>query len=101
MRRVVERALEHGSRVLILPITRIPSTAEQRTPFTNQEVARYNDLLSGFAGDRVEYLSERDLFGRQTPEEFCAGPDTVHLNAPAHDTIAAAVCDWIGRAHPA
>ena len=97
----VTSVLRHASRLgcltLILPVTRIPRTAEERTPFTNREVARYNDILRTYRGDSVHVISEIELFGMQSPEGYCAGPDTVHLNAAAHERIAQVIADQISN----
>jgi hypothetical protein len=93
--RVLNAARRTGCAALVLPITRIPAAAEERTPFTNREVARYNGVLSSMAGGDVYCVTEAELFGDVTPESFCAGPQTVHLAASAHDTLARYIATWL------
>lgn len=97
VRRVVERALEHGSRVLILPITRLTATAEIRTPFANQEIARYNRVLRACNGEHVRFVAEDELFDGQQPDDYCADPTTVHLCGAAHVAMSRFIHDWVLR----
>lgn len=97
VRRVLARALQCGGRVLILPITRLTSTAEMRTPFANQEIARYNEALRACAGTQVRFVAEGELFPGQPPDDYSASPATVHLSGAAHAAIARFVHDWIVR----
>jgi acyl-CoA thioesterase I len=98
VQRVISAARRRGSVTLILPITRIPAAAEVRTPFTNREVARYNAVLASLADDSVRWVSEAELFDQAVPEDFCAGPQTVHLAASAHETLARFIAEWLDAA---
>lgn len=97
VRRVVAGALEHGSQVLILPITRLTRTAEIRTPFANREIARYNGALRACAGEGVRFVTEDELFDGRPPDDYCADPTTVHLSGTAHAAIAKVIHTWALR----
>lgn len=96
--RLVSGARAMGVAVLLLPITRVTAVAEARTPYTNQEVARYNDILDRFASDNsdnVTWIPEARLLPGLTPAEYCVTPDSVHLNDTAHQQVAAQVSGWL------
>jgi lysophospholipase L1-like esterase len=93
--RIVAAARGLGASVLLLPITRVTSTAEQRTPYTNREVARYNGVLRAAAQGPVTWVDEATLLRGLTPIEFCATPDTVHLSGRAHQRIADFIVQWL------
>jgi len=93
---VIAAARGCGAAVLVLPIMRVPASAEVRTPFLNREIARYNARLATLSGSAVRFMSESEIFPSTPPEKFCAGPETVHLDAAAHRRIAQVVVDWVG-----
>ena len=93
--RIVTAARGAGAAVLLLPITRVTSAAERRTPYTNREIERYNGALHAMAQGRVTWVDEATLLGGLTPLEFCATPDTVHLSAGAHRRVADFIVSWL------
>lgn len=98
VRRIVMQAAAGGTRVLVLPITRVTAEAERRTPFTNREVARYNDALAPLASTLVHVASNEAIFGEAGPDTLCHTPETVHLSAAAHDAISDYILRWLGPA---
>lgn len=97
VRRILASAREIGCAVLILPITKVSATAEIRQPFFNREIERYNNVLRSFNGTDVRYVEQVELFGDLTPDHYCIVPESVHLDAMAHERIAAYVGRWL---HP-
>lgn len=95
VQRVVDRAAAAGTRVLILPITTVAAEAEGRTPFTNREARRYNDALRAFASATVRVPSQVEVFGSDDALPIVASPDTVHLSAAAHRTLASFIAGWL------
>jgi len=93
--RIVAAGRGLGASVLLLPITRVTSVAEQRTPYTNREVERYNGALCSAAQGPVTWVDEATLFPGLTPMEFCATPDTVHLSGRAHQRVADFIVQWL------
>ena len=81
--------------MLLLPITRVTGTAEERTPFTNREVERFNGALHAMARGKVAWVDEATLLRGLTPMEFCATPDTVHLSRAAHQRVADFIVRWL------
>src|SRR5439155_513332 len=82
--RLVSGARAVDAAVLLLPITRVTVVAEARTPYTNQEVARYNAILDRFASDiRPAWRSEYMMADINHPIDllpaFDWGPDVVFL----------------------
>ena len=93
--RVVSAAVSNGIPVLILPITNVTAIAEVRTPYTNREIRRYNEGLSGLAAPMVRVVTQEELFGPATADQLCVTPDSVHLGASAHARIAAFIAGWL------
>ena len=81
--------------VLMLPITTVTAVAEQRTPFTNREVASYNAALATLAGGTAVFASQQELFAGAPADDLCAAPETVHLSGSAHQRIAEFVTAWV------
>ncbi len=95
VQRVLTAARSAGARVLVLPITTVTATAEQRTPFTNREVARYNAALLALASSAVHVATQREIFGSDEATPIVASPETVHLSPSAHAVIADYVAAWL------
>jgi lysophospholipase L1-like esterase len=99
--RIIAKARSLGSSVLLLPITHVSRAAEARQPFFNREIDRYNDTLRSCKENGVSYLDEQLVVGDLRPEQFCITPESVHLNAWAHEKLAACIADWLERqVHP-
>jgi hypothetical protein len=92
---VLGAARSVNARVLLLPITRVTAIAEARTPFTNREVARYNEILGTLAAGGAAWMTEDQLLGGMTPADYCVTPESVHLSDAAHERVAAAVAGWL------
>lgn len=97
VRRIAAAASQAGARVVLLPITGVTAAGEARTPFTNREVARYNDALRAAASPGVAFIDADTLLDRMTPADYCMTPDTVHLSAAAHERIAEYVAAFLTR----
>jgi hypothetical protein len=93
--RIVEAARPFGVRMLILPITAVTPAAEARTPFTNREVARYNDALRAVAGQTGTWVDTATLLPTLTPIDYCHEPETVHWSAAAHARVAEFIVAWL------
>jgi lysophospholipase L1-like esterase len=93
--RVVSSAVSKGIPVLILPITSVTPVAELRTPYTNREIRRFNEGLTGLVAPLVRVVSQAELFGSATAEQLCVTPDSVHLGADAHARIAEFIAAWL------
>ena len=93
--RILAAARRVDCRVLILPITTVTAVAERRTPFTNREVARYNEALRISAGNTAAFASQHELFADAPADDLCATPETVHLSGAAHQRIAEFVAAWV------
>ena len=92
--RILHEADACGCETLVLPITRVAAVAEGRTPYTNREVARYNDILQTLSG-AARFVTESALLGDTPAGGFCVNPEDVHLDEPAHRAIAAYVTSWL------
>jgi len=91
--RIARAVRSGGARLIVLPITEITAAAEQRTPFTNREVARYNGALRALAGDGVAWIDRETLWPGLAPADYCYAPETVHWSAAAHRRVA----EYLGR----
>lgn len=95
VQRVVSAAQSAGARVLILPITTVTPIAEQRTPFTNREVSRYNEALQRLGSPAIHVPTQREIFRSDDAASIVANPETVHLAEAAHGVIANYVAAWL------
>jgi lysophospholipase L1-like esterase len=96
--RIARAARDAGAAVLLLPITEVTDAAEARTPFTNREIARYNDALRGVAGEGVAWVDASVLLPGLTPSQYSHTPETVHWSAAAHQRVAEYVGEWVRSA---
>jgi lysophospholipase L1-like esterase len=91
---VVGRARAAGTLVVVLPITRVPATAEIRQPFLNREADRYNDALQVVARRHgIRFVEREEILQGLTPEAAASAQDSVHLGAVAHRRIADVLVD--------
>jgi hypothetical protein len=72
----------------VLPITRVSIQQEEREPWYNREIERYNSVLSKFCSDRVVFIEQEKILGDLPPEKYCLTPVDLHLKGLAHKMIA-------------
>lgn len=95
VRRIIKKAVSLHCPVLILPITHVSRIAEVRQPFFNREIDRYNEILRSMKDSAVVYVEEPELFMNKKAEDLCVSPESVHLNAWAHERLTEFVADWV------
>src|SRR6266487_865052 len=95
VRRIVKKAVSLHCPVLILPIMHVSRIAEVRQPFFNREIDRYNEILRSMKDRAVVYVEEPELFMNKKAEDLCVSPESVHLNAWAHERLTEFVADWV------
>lgn len=88
VRAIVSSAGSRGCLIFVLPVTRVSIQQEEREPWYNREIERYNSILRKFCSDQVVFIEQEKILGDLHPEEYCLTPEDLHLKGFAHKMVA-------------
>lgn len=88
LRRLVRTALDHGSGVVVLPITHVTERMEERQPRYNEHIQRYNEAIQSLDADQIWTPTVDEIMGGLEAPEYVVDPESVHLGQEGHRRIA-------------